>query len=96
MPRSERPRSMTFTLSEEQYRKLVTLAEESGRSADDFLRHEIDKRHEKLSHQPLMTECDECAGSGEVQAECCNCGLALFLDNSTEDGDLCSTCAKKG
>jgi hypothetical protein len=44
---------------------------------------------------PLMIECDECRGCGEVQAACAVCGKSL-TETNVEPGtdDWCRTCAK--
>jgi hypothetical protein len=46
--------------------------------------------------EPLMTECPECNGDGEVPATCEVCNKTL-TEKSVEPGtdDLCKRCAKK-
>lgn len=46
--------------------------------------------------KPVMIECEDCCGSGVVQAECHQCMKALYTDTvSPVDPDLCKDCAEE-
>jgi hypothetical protein len=48
------------------------------------------------SAKPVMKECDECGGTGEVEATCDECGDPLTEEN-VEPGteDMCKECTRK-
>jgi hypothetical protein len=57
----------------------------------------------KIDPKPIMTECDCCNGSGEMQEECTRCGEGLTEANvvlnppefDVDQLDLCKKCYEK-
>lgn len=55
------------------------------------------KKPAKKVGKPILVECEECCGSGEVEAQCEMCGDVLTNLNVADDGSdsLCQKCAKE-
>lgn len=58
------------------------------------MRDRRERRPKDAKNDPIVKECEECMGTGSVEATCDCCGVALTLAN-VEPGtdDLCVECA---
>lgn len=58
------------------------------------------KKKQRTKSTPIMVECEDCQGKGEVQARCNACGKALTTANQADMGseglceDYCAMCLR--